>query len=68
MFRKTLRRLLAVDDPPERTALAFSIAIFAAFSPFPGLHTVLTAFLAFVFRFNRVATLSLWFVGWRLIH
>lgn len=55
MFRKSLRRLLAIDDPPERTALAFSIGIFIAFSPFLGLHTILATFLAFVFRFNKVA-------------
>jgi uncharacterized protein len=55
MFRKTLRRLLAIDDPPERTALAFSIGIFIAFSPFLGLHTVMATALAFIFRFNKVA-------------
>jgi uncharacterized protein (DUF2062 family) len=55
MFRKTLRRLLAIDDPPERTALAFSIGVFIAFSPFLGLHTLLATALAFIFRFNKVA-------------
>jgi uncharacterized protein (DUF2062 family) len=55
MFRKALRRLLAIDDPPERTALAFSIGIFIAFSPFLGLHTILATALAFIFRFNKVA-------------
>ncbi|MDQ1590256.1 MAG: hypothetical protein QOG71_883, partial [Pyrinomonadaceae bacterium] len=34
MFRAAFRRLLAVDDPPERTALAFSVGVFIAFSPF----------------------------------
>jgi hypothetical protein len=55
MFRKTLRRLLAIDDPPERTALAFSVGIFIAFSPFLGLHTIVATALAFIFRFNKVA-------------
>jgi len=55
MFRQSLRRLLAIDDPPERTALAFSIGIFIAFSPFLGLHTILATALAFFFRFNKVA-------------
>ena len=55
MFRATLRRLLAIDDPPERTALAFSIGIFIAFSPFLGLHTIIATALAFLFRFNKVA-------------
>lgn len=55
MFRTAFRRLLAIDDPPERTALAFSIGIFIAFSPFLGLHTILATVIAFAFRFNKVA-------------
>src|SRR6266576_6016648 len=55
MFRATIRRLLALDDPPERTALAFSIGVFIAFSPFLGLHTILATLIAFLFRFNKLA-------------
>ena len=55
MFRQRLRRLLAVDDPPERTALAFSVGVFIAFSPFLGLHTLMATVLAFAFRFNKIA-------------
>jgi uncharacterized protein len=55
MFRKAFRRLLAIDDPPERTALAFTIGVFIAFSPFLGLHTVLATLIAFLFRFNKLA-------------
>src|SRR5258706_7718516 len=55
MFRSTFRRLLALDDPPERTALAFSIGVFIAFSPFLGLHTVAATLIAFLFRFNKIA-------------
>jgi uncharacterized protein (DUF2062 family) len=55
MFRATVRRLLAIDDPPERTALAFSIGVFIAFSPFLGLHTIMATVLAFAFRFNKIA-------------
>ncbi|MBD0327589.1 MAG: DUF2062 domain-containing protein [Pyrinomonadaceae bacterium] len=55
MLRATLRRLLAIDDPPERTALAFSIGVFIAFSPFLGLHTIMATVLAFWFRFNKIA-------------
>ncbi len=55
MFRAALRRLLAIDDPPERTALAFSIGVFIAFSPFLGLHTIMATALAFIFRFNKIA-------------
>ncbi len=55
MFRAAIRRLLAIDDPPERTALAFSIGVFIAFSPFLGLHTIMATLVAFLFRFNKVA-------------
>ena len=55
MFRAAFRRLLAADDPPERTALAFSVGVFIAFSPFLGLHTLMATALAFMFRFNKIA-------------
>ena len=55
MLRAAFRRLLAIDDPPERTALAFSIGVFIAFSPFLGLHTIMATAIAFIFRFNKIA-------------
>ena len=63
MFRATFRRLLALDDPPERTALAFSIGVFIAFSPFLGLHTILATLMAFVFRFNKIAVYTGTFIN-----
>ena len=63
MFRATVRRLLAIDDPPERTALAFSIGVFIAFSPFLGLHTLLATLIAFAFRFNKIAIYAGTFVN-----
>ncbi|HEX7177811.1 MAG TPA: DUF2062 domain-containing protein [Pyrinomonadaceae bacterium] len=63
MFRGAFRRLLALDDPPERTALAFSIGIFIAFSPFLGLHTLMATVVAFAFRFNKVAIYTGTFVN-----
>ncbi|MDQ3806343.1 MAG: DUF2062 domain-containing protein [Acidobacteriota bacterium] len=63
MLRGAFRRLLALDDPPERTALAFSVGVFIAFSPFLGLHTAMATVLAFAFRFNKVAIYSGTFVN-----
>jgi uncharacterized protein (DUF2062 family) len=63
MFRAAFRRLLAIDDPPERTALAFSIGVFIAFSPFLGLHTIIATVLAFIFRFNKIAIYTGTFVN-----
>ena len=50
MFRAAFRRLLALDDPPERTALAFAVGVFIAFSPFLGLHTLIATLIAFLIR------------------
>jgi uncharacterized protein (DUF2062 family) len=55
--------LLALDDPPERTALAFSLGVFIAFSPFLGLHTILATLIAFLFRFNKVAVYTGTFIN-----
>src|SRR5919199_6910934 len=63
MLRAAFRRLLALDDPPERTALAFSLGLFIAFSPLLGLHTVLATALALLFRFNKVAIYAGTFVN-----
>jgi len=63
MLRAALRRLLTLDDPPERTALAFSIGVLIAFSPLLGLHTLMATALAFLFRFNKVAIYSGTFVN-----
>src|SRR5918994_933712 len=63
MFRAAFRRLLAIDDPPERTALAFAIGVFIAFSPFLGLHTIMATAVAFLFRFNKVAIYSGTFIN-----
>jgi uncharacterized protein len=63
MLRAALRRLLTLDDPPERTALAFSVGVFIAFSPFLGLHTIMATVLAFALRFNKVAIFTGTFVN-----
>ncbi|MEP6569763.1 MAG: DUF2062 domain-containing protein [Acidobacteriota bacterium] len=63
MFRTTFRRLLALDDPPERTALAFALGVFIAFSPFLGLHTILASLIAFLFRFNKIAVYTGTFIN-----
>jgi len=56
-FKDLLKKLLQIEDTPERTALAFSIGIFLGFSPFLGLHTLTGLAIAFLFKLNRVAIL-----------
>jgi hypothetical protein len=58
MLRSALRNLLNLDDPPERTALAFAIGAFIGFSPLLGLHTILAALVSVVWRLNKVAVIT----------
>jgi hypothetical protein len=57
IMKNFLKKLLHIEDTPERTALAFSVGIFLGFSPFLGLHTLGGLAIAFLFRLNRVAIL-----------
>ncbi len=62
-----LKRLLHLQDPPHRTALAFGIGVFIAFSPLLGLHTVMAIAVALIFGLNRVAVLAgAWVNFWAL--
>lgn len=63
------RRLLALEDSPERIARAFAVGVFLAFSPLLGLHAFLGLMLAFVFGLNRPAVLVGVFVNnpWTLV-
>ncbi|MGD0915772.1 MAG: DUF2062 domain-containing protein [Thermodesulfobacteriota bacterium] len=56
-LKDLVRKLLHIEDTPERTALAYSIGIFLGFSPFLGFHTLTGVVIAFLFRLNRVAVL-----------
>ncbi len=64
-----LKRLLALNDTPERVALAFSVGVFLAFSPLLGLHTILGLTIAFLFGLNRPAVLIGVFVNnpWTIV-
>jgi uncharacterized protein (DUF2062 family) len=58
MFRERFSLLKWVEEPPHKTALAFAIGIFLAISPLLGLHTVIGLLVAWLFRLNRVVTLT----------
>ncbi len=68
-FKKFLRYLFALEDTPERIALAFSLGVFLAFSPLLGLHTFLGLVFAFLFGLNRFALLLGVFINnpWTLV-
>jgi uncharacterized protein len=56
-LKDLVKKLLHIEDTPERTALAYSIGIFLGFSPFLGFHTLMGVAIAFLFGLNRVALL-----------
>ncbi len=55
MLRRAFRSLLNVEDPPERTALAFAVGTFIAFSPLLGLHVIVASLLLPFWRLNKTA-------------
>jgi uncharacterized protein (DUF2062 family) len=57
LVRKWLESLLHIHDSPRRTAAAYAVGVFFAFSPVLGLHTVLALVVAFLFNLNRVAVI-----------
>jgi hypothetical protein len=57
-LRYRLRLFLHTHDTPPRTALAFSLGVFIAWTPVFGLHTLIGLGLGFVFGLNRVAVIA----------
>ena len=56
--RSHFTRILHLHESPHRTALAFSVGAFIAFSPTYGLHTLSVFFCAWAFRLNVVALMA----------
>jgi uncharacterized protein (DUF2062 family) len=57
-IRTYLTQILHLDESPHRTALAFAVGIFIAFSPTYGLHALSGVFCAWAFRLNAVALMA----------
>ena len=57
-FRSLLKQVLHLQESPQRTALAFAIGTFIAFSPVYGLHTVMVIFCSWAFGLNFVALMA----------
>jgi len=57
-FRDKLRNILSLKDSPHRLALAFAVGVFIGMSPLLGLHTVLGIAVAWIFRLNRIVTIT----------
>ncbi len=57
-IRLSLAQMLHLHESPHRTALAFALGAFIAFSPTYGLHTLSALFCAWAFRLNLVAVIA----------
>ncbi len=57
-IRSYLHQLLHLDEPPRRTALAFAVGTFIAFSPMYGLHTLSVLACTWAFRLNFLALMA----------
>lgn len=57
-LRSSLRQLLALDEPPERTARTYGFGVFLGFSPIVGFRTLVALALMFLIPMNRLALLA----------
>ena len=67
--RSLFRRILHLRESPHRTALAFAVGIFIAFSPTYGFHTAMVVFCTWAFGLNFVALFAGAFINnpWTLV-
>jgi uncharacterized protein (DUF2062 family) len=57
-IREKMRQVLHLGDSPQRTAMAFAVGVFIAFSPTYGLHIASAFLCAWLFRLNLVALMA----------
>lgn len=57
-LRKTLRELVLLKEDPHKIALGVAIGVFISFTPFLGLHTITALACAFIFRTNKMSTIT----------
>ncbi len=56
-LRTKIREALHLGETPQRTAVAFALGVFIAFTPTYGLHTASAVFLAWALRLNFPAVM-----------
>lgn len=57
-LRALLRHVLHLQESPQRTAMAFALGVFIAFSPAYGLHTAMVVLCTWLFGLNFLALLA----------
>ena len=57
-LRERATHVLHLDEEPSRLAAGMAVGVFIGVTPFYGLHTLLALVAAYVFRLNKVATIT----------
>lgn len=57
-IKKRLKAILELDSHPAHIAAGFAVGVFISITPFFGLHTPMAIAAAFIFRLNKVATIT----------
>lgn len=57
-FKQQFKKILSLDAHPGHISAGFAVGVFISFTPFFGLHTPMAIALAFLFRLNKVTTIT----------
>jgi uncharacterized protein len=57
-LRQRLTAILALDSHPAHIAAGFAVGVFISLTPFFGIHTPLAIAAAFLFRLNKLTTIT----------
>lgn len=57
-LKQRMTAILALDSHPGHIAAGFAVGVFISFTPFFGLHTPIAIAAAFLFRLNRLTTIT----------
>lgn len=57
-IKERLKAILALDSHPAHISAGFAVGVFISFTPFFGIHTPLAIAAAFIFRLNKLTTIT----------
>ncbi len=57
-LRDKILGITRINETPKKTAASFAIGVFIGMSPLLGLHTVLGIAVAWLFRLNKIVTIT----------
>lgn len=57
-LKQQFKKILSLDAHPGHISTGFAVGVFISFTPFFGLHTPIAIALAFIFRLNKLTTVT----------